>query len=116
MGAATLIYLAGLQSIPGELYEAPTRRATSGSGFAMFFPAPAVAMVVLLCCKSWRPCRFIEPYQLTGSTNPDTIRCGSDLPLRLQCQRDSAGRAMSVLLFVVPACSPPPTSAHRERI
>jgi multiple sugar transport system permease protein len=76
MGSATLIYLAGLQSIPGELYEAAE---LEGAGIwqrlrHVTFPHLRFAMLVLLLLQIVATMQvFIEPFQLTGTTNPDTI-------------------------------------------
>jgi multiple sugar transport system permease protein len=76
MGAATLIYLAALQNIPGELYEAAELEGASiwQRLRHVTFPQLRFAMVVLLLLQIVATMQvFIEPYQLTGTTNPDTI-------------------------------------------
>jgi multiple sugar transport system permease protein len=76
LGGATLIYLAGLQTIPGELYEAAE---LEGAGVwqrlrHVTFPHLRFAMLVLLLLQIVATMQvFIEPFQLTGTTNPDTI-------------------------------------------
>src|SRR2546430_11994623 len=76
MGGATLIYLAGLQSIPGELYEAAELEGASiwQRLRQVTLPHLRFAMLVLLLLQIVATMQvFIEPFQLTGTTNPDTV-------------------------------------------
>lgn len=106
MGAATLIYLAGLQSIPGELYEAAE---LEGAGVwqrlrHVTIPHLRFAMIVLLLLQIVATMQvFIEPYQLTGTTNPDTITVMVLIYRYAFTVNHDFGlaAAMSVLLFVV---------------
>ena len=59
MGGAVLIYLAALQNIPGELYEAAE---LDGAGiwqriWHVTIPQTRLILVLLACCRSSRPCR-----------------------------------------------------------
>jgi multiple sugar transport system permease protein len=106
MGAATLIYLAGLQSIPGELYEAAELEGASVWQRLrhVTFPHLRFAMVVLLLLQIVATMQvFIEPYQLTGTTNPDTITVMVLIyRYAFSVNRDfGLAAAMSVLLFIV---------------
>ena len=76
MGAATLIYLAALQNVPGELYEAAELEGASLWQRLRHVTVPQLrfVMIVLLLLQIVATMQvFIEPYQLTGTTNPDTI-------------------------------------------
>jgi multiple sugar transport system permease protein len=76
MGSATLIYLAGLQTIPGELYEAAELDGASIWQRLRHVTLPHLrfVMLVLLLLQIVATMQvFIEPFQLTGTTNPDTI-------------------------------------------
>lgn len=106
MGGATLIYLAGLQSIPGELYEAAELEGASiwQRLRHVTFPQLRFAMVVLLLLQIVATMQvFIEPYQLTGTTNPDTITVMVLIyRYAFTVNRDfGLAAAMSVLLFIV---------------
>jgi multiple sugar transport system permease protein len=76
MGAATLMYLAALQSVPGDLYEAAE---LDGAGVwdrlrYVTLPHLRFIMLVLLLLQIIATMQvFIEPYQLTGTTNEDTV-------------------------------------------
>jgi multiple sugar transport system permease protein len=76
MGGATLMYLAALQSIPGELYEAAE---LDGAGIwqrlrHVTIPQLRFVLLVLLLLQIIATMQvFIEPFQLTGTTNPDTV-------------------------------------------
>lgn len=76
MGGATLIYLAGLQGIPGELYEAAE---VEGARLwqrlrHVTIPQMRFVLLVMLLLQVIATMQvFIEPYQLTGTSNPDTI-------------------------------------------
>ena len=106
MGGATLIYLAGLQSIPGELYEAAE---LEGAGIwqrlrHVTFPQLRFAMIVLLLLQVVATMQvFIEPFQLTGTTNPDTITVMVLIYRYAFTVNHDFGlaAAMSALLFVV---------------
>ena len=106
MGMATLIYLAGLQSIPGELYEAAE---LDGAGVwqklrTVTFPHLRFAMLVLLLLQIVATMQvFIEPFQLTGTTNPDTITVMVLIYRYAFAVNHDFGlaAAMSVLLFAV---------------
>jgi multiple sugar transport system permease protein len=106
MGGATLIYLAGLQSIPGELYEAAELEGASvwQRLRVVTFPHLRFAMVVLLLLQIVATMQvFIEPYQLTGTSNPDTITVMVLIyRYAFSVNRDfGLAAAMSVLLFIV---------------
>lgn len=106
MGAATLIYLAALQSIPGELYEAAE---LEGAGIwqrlrHVTLPQLRFVMLVLLLLQIVATMQvFIEPYQLTGTTNPDTITVMVLIYRYAFAVNQDFGvaAAMSVLLFAV---------------
>jgi len=106
MGGATLIYLAGLQTIPGELYEAAE---LEGAGVwqrlrHVTFPHLRFAMLVLLLLQIVATMQvFIEPFQLTGTTNPDTITVMVLIYRYAFAVNHDFGlaAAMSVLLFAV---------------
>jgi multiple sugar transport system permease protein len=106
LGTATLIYLAGLQSIPGELYEAAEMEGASiwQRLRHVTFPHLRFAMVVLLLLQIVATMQvFIEPYQLTGTTNPDTITVMVLIYRYAFTVNHDFGlaAAMSVLLFIV---------------
>jgi len=76
MGGATLIYLAGLQGIPGELYEAAEVEGARVWQRLRYVTIPHMrfALLVMLLIQVIATMQvFIEPYQLTGTSNPDTI-------------------------------------------
>jgi multiple sugar transport system permease protein len=76
MGGATLMYLAGLKGIPGELYEAAELDGASVWQRLRHVTVPQLRfiMLVLLLLQVIATMQvFIEPYQLTGTTNPDTV-------------------------------------------
>lgn len=106
MGGATLIYLAGLQSIPGELYEAAE---LDGANVwqrlrHVTIPQMRFILLVLLLLQIVATMQvFIEPYQLTGTTNPDTITVMVLVYRYAFTVNHDFGlaAAMSVLLFVV---------------
>jgi multiple sugar transport system permease protein len=106
MGGATIIYLAGLQNIPGELYEAAE---IDGAGLwqrlrYVTFPQMRFLLLVMLLLQVIATMQvFIEPYQLTGTTTPSTITV-MILVYRYAFvvnQDFGLAAAMSVLLFVV---------------
>jgi multiple sugar transport system permease protein len=106
MGGATLMYLAALQGIPGELYEAAE---LDGAGVwqrvrHVTVPQLRFILLVLLLLQVIATMQvFIEPYQLTGTTNPDTITVLVLIYRYAFTVNHDFGlaAAMSVLLFVV---------------
>jgi multiple sugar transport system permease protein len=106
MGGATLMYLAGLQSIPGELYEAAELDGASIWQRLRHVTLPQLRflMLVLLLLQIIATMQvFIEPYQLTGTTTPSTITV-MILVYRYAFtvnQDFGLAAAMTVLLFVV---------------
>jgi multiple sugar transport system permease protein len=106
MGAATLIYLAALQNIPGELYEAAELEGASIWQRLRHVALPQLRFVllVLLLLQIVATMQvFIEPYQLTGTTNPDTITVMVLIYRYAFAVNQDFGlaAAMSVLLFAV---------------
>jgi len=76
MGGATLMYLAALQGIPGDLYEAAELDGASIWQRVRHVTIPQMRfiMLVLLLLQIIATMQvFVEPYQLTGTSNPDTI-------------------------------------------
>ncbi|GGQ86619.1 carbohydrate ABC transporter permease [Couchioplanes azureus] len=106
LGGATLMYLAALQGVPGELYEtAELDGATIWQRLRhVTLPQLRFIMLVLLLLQIIATMQvFIEPYQLTGTSNPDTITV-MVLVYRYAFtvnQDFGLAAAMSVLLFVV---------------
>jgi multiple sugar transport system permease protein len=106
MGGATLMYLAGLQSIPGELYEAAELDGASIWQRLRHVTLPQLRflMLVLLLLQIIATMQvFIEPYQLTGTTTPSTITV-MILVYRYAFtvnQDFGLAAAMTVLLFIV---------------
>lgn len=106
MGGATIMYLAGLAAIPGELYEAAE---LDGAGILqrvryVILPQMRFILLVLLLLQIIATMQvFIEPYQLTGTTNPDTITVMVLVYRYAFTVNNDFGlaAAMSVLLFVV---------------
>lgn len=106
LGGATLIYLAALQGVPGELYEAAE---LDGAGLwqklrHVTIPQIRFIMLVLLLLQIIATMQvFIEPYQLTGTTNPDTVTVMILIYRYAFTVNHDFGlaAAMSVLLFVV---------------
>lgn len=106
MGGATLMYLAALQSIPGELYEAAEMEGASIWQRLRHVTLPHMRfiMLVLLLLQIVATMQvFIEPFQLTGTTNPDTITVMVLIYRYAFTVNYDFGMAaaMSVLLFVV---------------
>lgn len=106
LGGATLIYLAGLQSIPGELYEAAELDGASVWQRLRHVTLPHLrfVMLVMLLLQIIATMQvFIEPYQLTGTTNPDTITIMVLIYRYAFTVNHDFGlaAAMSVLLFAV---------------
>jgi multiple sugar transport system permease protein len=106
LGGATLMYLAALQGIPGELYEAAELDGASVWQRLRYVTLPQLRfiMLVLLLLQIIATMQvFIEPYQLTGTTNPDTITVMVLIYRYAFTVNHDFGlaAAMSVLLFVV---------------
>jgi len=106
LGGATLIYLAGLQTIPGELYEAAELDGASVWQRLRHVTIPQMRfiMLVLLLLQVIATMQvFIEPYQLTGTSNPDTVTVMVLIYRYAFTVNHDFGlaAAMSVLLFVV---------------
>lgn len=106
LGGATLIYLAGLQNVPGDLYEAAELDGASLWQRVRHVTVPHMRFVllVLLLLQIVATMQvFIEPYQLTGTTNPDTITVMVLVYRYAFTVNQDFGLAasMSVLLFVV---------------
>jgi multiple sugar transport system permease protein len=106
MGGAFIIYLAALQNIPGELYEAAEME---GAGIFrrlrhVTIPQMRFVLLVLLLLQIIATMQvFIEPFQLTGTTNPDTITVMVLIYRYAFTVNHDFGMAaaMSVLLFIV---------------
>jgi multiple sugar transport system permease protein len=106
MGGATIIYLAGLQNIPGELYEAAE---IDGAGLwqrlrHVTLPQMRFLLLVMLLLQIIATMQvFIEPYQLTGTTSPSTITVMILVYRYAFTVNNDFGlaAAMSVLLFIV---------------
>jgi multiple sugar transport system permease protein len=106
MGGATLMYLAALQGIPGELYEAAELDGASVWQRLRHVTVPQlrfILLVLLLLQVIATMQVFIEPYQLTGTTNPDTVTVLVLVYRYAFTVNHDFGlaAAMSVLLFVV---------------
>jgi multiple sugar transport system permease protein len=106
LGGATLMYLAALQGIPGELYEAAELDGATIRQRLRHITLPQLRfiMLVLLLLQIISTMQvFIEPYQLTGTTNPDTITVMVLIYRYAFTVNHDFGlaAAMSVLLFVV---------------
>ncbi|MEH1016267.1 sugar ABC transporter permease [Micromonospora sp. CPCC 206060] len=106
LGGATLMYLAALQSVPGELYEAAELDgATLWQRLRhVTLPHLRFIMLVLLLLQVIATMQvFIEPYQLTGTTNPDTVTVMVLIYRYAFTVNNDFGlaAAASVLLFVV---------------
>ena len=106
MGGATLMYLAGLQGISGELYEAAELDGASVWQRLRYVTIPQMRfiMLVLLLLQIIATMQvFIEPFQLTGTSSPDTITVMVLIYRYAFTVNQDFGlaAAMSVLLFVV---------------
>lgn len=106
MGGTTIMYLAGLASIPGELYEAAELDGASIWQRLRHVAIPQMRflLLVLLLLQIIATMQvFIEPYQLTGTTSPDTITVMILIYRYAFMVNNDFGMAaaMSVLLFVV---------------
>ncbi|HEV7657283.1 MAG TPA: sugar ABC transporter permease [Mycobacteriales bacterium] len=106
MGGATIMYLAGLAAIPGDLYEAAE---LDGAGvwrriWHVTLPQMRFLLVVLLLLQIIATMQvFIEPFQLTGTTDPHTITIIVLIYRYAFAVNQDFGlaAAMSMLLFVV---------------
>jgi multiple sugar transport system permease protein len=106
MGSATLIYLAALQTIPGELYEAAE---LDGAGVwqrlrHVTIPQTRFVLAMLLLLQVVATMQvFTEPYVLTGGGPQDSTVTVLLLIYRYAFVYNDFGTAsaMSVLLFVV---------------
>lgn len=106
MGGAFIMYLAALQNIPGELYEAAEMEGASVWQRLRHVTIPQMRFIllVLLLLQIVATMQvFIEPYQLTGTTNPDTITVMVLIYRYAFTVNHDFGMAasMSVLLFIV---------------
>ncbi len=106
LGGATLMYLAALQSVPGELYEAAELDGANVWQRLRHVTIPHLRfiMLVLLLLQIIATMQvFIEPFQLTGTTNPDTITVMVLIyRYAFTVEHDfGLAAAMSVLLFIV---------------
>ncbi|GAA1667380.1 sugar ABC transporter permease [Fodinicola feengrottensis] len=106
MGGATIMYLAGLANIPAELYDAVELDGASIWQRIRHVTIPQMRFVllVLLLLQIVSTMQvFIEPYQLTGTTNPATITVMILIYRYAFTVNNDFGMAaaMSVLLFLV---------------
>jgi multiple sugar transport system permease protein len=106
MGGATIMYLAGLSTIPSELYEAAELDGASVWQRVRYVTLPQMRFVLLalLLLQIVATMQvFIEPYQLTGTTNEETITVMVLIYRYAFTVNNDFGLAasMSVLLFVV---------------
>jgi multiple sugar transport system permease protein len=106
MGGATLIYLAGLQGIPGDLYEAAELDGATVRQRLRHVTIPQMRfiMLVLLLLQIIATMQvFIEPFLLTGTSSPDTVTVMVLIYRYAFTVNNDFGlaAAMSVLLFVV---------------
>lgn len=106
MGGATIMYLAGLSTIPSELYEAAELDGASVWQRVRYVTLPQMRFVLLalLLLQIVATMQvFIEPYQLTGTTNEETITVMVLIYRYAFTVNNDFGlaAAMSVLLFVV---------------
>lgn len=106
LGGSALMYLAALQSVPPELYESSE---LDGAGvwrriWHVTLPQLRFIMLVMLLLQITATMQvFIEPFQLTGFTNPDTITVMTLIYRYAFAVNQDFGLAasLSVLLFVV---------------
>ena len=106
LGGATLMYLAALQGIQGDLYEAAELDGATVWQRLRHITVPQMRfiMLVLLLLQIIATMQvFIEPYALTGTSNPDTITVMVLVYRYAFTVNNDFGlaAAMSVLLFVV---------------
>jgi multiple sugar transport system permease protein len=105
-GGATLLYMAGLATIPGELYEAAELDGASiwQRVRHVIIPQMRFIMLVLLLLQIIATMQtFIEPFEFTGFTDPQTITVVVLIYRYAFAVQDDLGlaAAMSVLLFIV---------------
>ncbi|MDX6740399.1 sugar ABC transporter permease [Actinocorallia sp. A-T 12471] len=106
LGTGTLIYLAALQSVPGELYEAAE---LDGAGFFrriwhVTIPQTRLILLVMLLLQIIATMQvFIEPYLLTGGGPEDATMSVVYLMYQYAFVYDDfgAGSAMGVMLMLV---------------
>ncbi|WP_246843303.1 carbohydrate ABC transporter permease [Allokutzneria sp. NRRL B-24872] len=106
MGSATLIYLAALQTIPGELYEAAELDGASlwKRLWHVTVPQTKFVLVVLMLMQVIATMQvFTEPYVMTGGGPEDSTLTVLLLLYRYAFVYNDFGTAsaMSLLLFVV---------------
>lgn len=106
MGGATLMYLAALQGIPGDLYEAAELDGASIWQRIRHVTLPQMRfiMLVLLLLQIIATMQvFVEPFLLTGTSSPDTVTVMVLIYRYAFTVNNDFGlaAAMSVLLFVV---------------
>jgi multiple sugar transport system permease protein len=106
MGGAAIIYLAALSAIPGELYEAAEIDGASVWQRLRHVTIPQmrfVLLVMLLLQVIATMQVFLEPYQLTGTTDPSTITVMVLIYRYAFTVNNDFGLAasLSVMLFVV---------------
>jgi multiple sugar transport system permease protein len=106
MGGATLMYLAALQGIPGDLYEAAELDGASIWQRLRYVTIPQMRfiMLVLLLLQIIATMQvFIEPFLLTGTSSPDTVTVMVLIYRYAFTVNNDFGlaAAMSVLLFLV---------------
>ena len=106
MGGATLMYLAALQGIHGDLYEAAELDGATVWQRLRHITIPQMRfiMLVLLLLQIIATMQvFIEPFLLTGTSSPDTITVMVLIYRYAFTVNNDYGlaAAMSVLLFVV---------------
>ncbi|ROO84271.1 multiple sugar transport system permease protein [Actinocorallia herbida] len=106
LGTGTLIYLAALQSVPGELYEAAE---LDGAGFFrriwhVTVPQTRLILLVMLLLQVIATMQvFIEPYLLTGGGPEDATMSVVYLMYQYAFVYDDfgAGSALGVMLMLV---------------
>jgi multiple sugar transport system permease protein len=106
MGGATLMYLAALQGIPGDLYEAAELDGASIWQRIRHVTIPQMRfiMLVLLLLQIIATMQvFVEPFLLTGTSSPDTVTVMVLIYRYAFTVNNDFGlaAAMSVLLFMV---------------
>lgn len=106
LGSGTLIYLAALQTVPGELYEAAE---LDGAGFFrriwhVTIPQTRLILLVMLLLQIIATMQvFIEPYLLTGGGPEDSTQTVVYLMYQYAFTYDNfgAGSALGVMLMLV---------------
>jgi multiple sugar transport system permease protein len=106
LGGATLMYLAALQGIQGDLYEAAELDGASVWQRLRHITVPQMRfiMLVLLLLQVIATMQvFVEPFLLTGTSSPDTVTVMVLIYRYAFTVNNDFGlaAAMSVLLFVV---------------